>query len=546
MRPVRPLLFAAALLVHAAGGWASPITVETLDVDATDAVVPTGAAAAAVVTGDPAQVFLPYRSQGTWLRVRVPSVPVEPRLVVTGVAMGPLELVLPGGRRITRDRTRPAADAASSPIAASFALPDGLAGNSTLYLHSYDRHRNLVEVRVIAAAEWRERERATIGFGVAFYGAIAAFMVIAATYWTILRERMFADHALYLASLLVFMTMSSGVFYVPFAGGFLARRGIEAQWAFATFAIAFAVGFATRFIDVARQLPRTARALDALRLLLLALGAIVLVLPGVSRYYGAAMALVLVVINAALVGLGFFLARTSRYVRYFLLGWIPLTLCTSARALQGTGLLQIGYEMSFLYALGAIWEAVVLTAGIADRALSFRVERDFARHLAEHDGLTGVLNRRAAEARLDEAFARSRSSATPLAVFFLDIDHFKSINDRYGHAAGDAVLVAMAKRVAGQLRACDVLGRWGGEEFVTILAGASVDVVRATAERVRRAVEDDPVHVEGALIPVTASIGVAILEPRTETSARLVQRADEALYRAKGNGRNRVEEAAAA
>jgi diguanylate cyclase (GGDEF)-like protein len=544
MRRARLLLFAALLLCGAAAR-SAPIEVETLDVDTASPAVPASAAAAAVAQGDPAQVFLPYRAQGTWLRIRLPSLPREPRLVVIGVAMGRLELVLPDGSRMVRGKVRFATRDEGSPVASVFPLPDGLAPGATLYMHSADRHRNLVEMRVLSAADWREHERLVVGFAVALYGAIGAFIVIAATYWAILRERMFADHALYLTSLLVFMAMSSGLFYVPFADTFLGRRGIQGQWAMATAAIAFAVGFATRFIDVARHFPRLARSLDRVRLALLALAILVLVAPAVTPYFGAAMALVLVAINATLVGVGVVLARTSRYARYFLLGWIPLTLCTSARALQGTGLVQISYEMSFLYAVGAIWEAVVLTAGIADRALAFRVERDLARHLAEHDGLTGVLNRRALQGRLDEAFARSRSGGTPLAVLFLDLDHFKAINDRHGHAAGDAVLAAVVKRIAAHLRATDILGRWGGEEFVAILPGATIDVVRATAERIREAIEAQHVHVEGRLIPVTVSVGVALLGTRIGSSAELVQRADEALYRAKGNGRNRVEEAAA-
>jgi hypothetical protein len=109
-----------------------------------------------------------------------------------------------------------------------------------------------VDVGLLAGPEWRERERFTLGFALAVYGALAAFVIIAATYWAILRERMFADHALYLLSLLVFMAATPGCCYVAFPDGLLARRGILAQWAFATAAIGFAVGFGTRFLDVAR------------------------------------------------------------------------------------------------------------------------------------------------------------------------------------------------------------------------------------------------------------------------------------------------------
>jgi diguanylate cyclase (GGDEF)-like protein len=518
--------------------------IEMLASDAGGSAPPDVTATVATLHGAEVQLVLPYRVQGTWLRVTLASLPPEPRLVVNGVAVESVTLLLPDGRRIERAKTSPAHDPAASSIAAVFALPPEVSAGDVLWLFSPDRHRQLVDVRLLAASEWRARERVALAFAVAIYGAAIAFAIIAATYWLILRERMFADHALYLAALVVFMTMTLGIFYELFPDGFWARRGILAQWGFATAAVAFAMGFANRFIDVARHLPRTARAFDRLRLGLLALAVAVTLSPFEVPYFGAAMALTVVSINVAFVGLGAYVAaKRNRYAGYFLVGWIPLTLCTSLRALQGTGFVQVPYETTFFYSIGVIWEALVLTAGIADRALSFRRERDLATHLAEHDGLTDTLNRRASEQRLEEHFRRSHGSSTPLAVFFLDLDHFKSINDRFGHAAGDAVLVAVARRIKVLLRADDLLGRWGGEEFVAILPGAPPEAVRATGERIRRAVESEPVGADGELIPVTVSVGVAMLENDIKTSAELVRRADAALYRAKGKGRNRVEEA---
>ena len=523
------------------------MTVETVAADLPSDAIPADSQAVSTVSGESVRVLLPYRSRGSWLRITIGSLPPEPRLVVNGVSMDHVTLVLPGARTIVRSKTVPSEDPSASSVAAVFPLPPDIEPGSVLWLHSADRHRNLMDLRLVSALDWRAHERFTIGFAVALYGAFAAFAVIAAIYWTILRERMFADHAGYLSSLLVFMSMSSGLFYQALPGGFWARSGIQAQWGFATFAIAFAVGFAVRFIDVGRYLPRAARALDAARFTLIVLGFAVILAPFEMPYFGGAMALALVVLNTVLVGLGIYVAtKRSRYATYFLLGWIPLTLCTDMRALQATGILEVGYEMSLFYALGAVWEALVLTAGIADRALSFRRERDLAQHLARHDGLTGVLNRRAAGAMLEELFRRSRESKSPLAVFFLDLDHFKSINDGFGHAAGDAVLVAVARRVGGQLRADDVLGRWGGEEFVAVLPGAAHEAVRATGERIRRAVEAEPVVVDTQPIRVTISVGIAMLSPDSTDSAMLLQRADEALYRAKDKGRNRVEEAIAA
>ena len=545
MRSCRSLLaaaFLAAASLHATASAPADMAVELLAADASAAAPPADRRVTATVHGDQVQLVLPYRQQGSWLRIVPRDLPAEPRLVVNGVAVGHMTLLLPDGSRVERDKTHPDSDPAASSVAAVFALP-AMAPGAELLLHVADRHRSLVDLRVMAAPDWRETERAMLSFAIGTYGAFIAFIIIAGTYWTILRDRMFADHALYLAALVIFMAMTNGLFYVPFHDGLWARLGIQAQWGFATAAIGFAVGFAIRFLDAARHLPRVARVLDALRMALLVAAVAVTFSPVPTPYFSAITGLLLVLINIALLGLGTYIAfQRNRYAAYFLLGWVPLTISTSLRALQGSGLVELRYEMALLFALGPIWEALVLTAGIADRALSFRRERDLARHLAEHDALTGLLNRRAAQARLAELFKRSRHGGASLAVLFLDLDHFKSINDRFGHAGGDAVLVAIAKRIAGQLRGGDVLGRWGGEEFVAILPGAAPEAVRATGERIRRVVESEPVHAEGHLIPVTVSVGLAMLDAASADSAALLQHADEALYRAKDKGRNRVEE----
>jgi diguanylate cyclase (GGDEF)-like protein len=544
------LLLAAllSLATVASGAEHGSTKVELLDTDTPTSERPGASVPSlSVQHGDSVEVVLPYREQGTWVRITPETFPPDARLVVYGVAVGRITLVLPDGRAISRAKTEPSDDSDASSVASVFTVPQDLALGASLLLHFDDHHRNLVDIRLMSAVDWREHERLILAFSLAVYGAMFAFIVIAGTYWTILRERMFADHALYLLCLLTFMAVTSGLFYVPFHDGFWSRAGIQAQWGVATLAIAFAVGFSTRFLDVARTAPGVARALEILRMALIVSGVAAALSPISTPHFGAVMSIILVAVNFVLVGLAIHAAfQKNRYAGYFLLGWIPLTASTTMRALQASGVIEIEYEMSFLSLLGALWEALVLTAGIADRALSFRRERDVAKHLAEHDGLTGVLNRRAAQSRLDEAFSESRRFTSALAVFFLDIDHFKAINDTHGHAAGDAVLIAVSKRIVSQLRASDVVGRWGGEEFVAILPGASAEIARAMGERIRRAIEAEPIRVEDAAIRVTVSVGVAMLDARNRDSADLVQLADEALYRAKKMGRNRVEEAAAA
>ncbi len=158
------------------------------------------------------------------------------------------------------------------------------------------------------------------------------------------------------------------------------------------------------------------------------------------------------------------------------------------------------------------------------------------------DPLTGLYNRRYLEARLAEEVARARRHPMPLACMFLDVDHFKAVNDRHGHAAGDAVLRCLAERMTELLRASDVAVRYGGEEFALLLPQTAVAEAAVLAERLRAHLAARPVEVAGVDVPVevTVSIGVAELAA-DEDGTGLLDGADRALYRAKAGGRNRVE-----
>ncbi|MFC5847972.1 sensor domain-containing diguanylate cyclase [Deinococcus petrolearius] len=166
-----------------------------------------------------------------------------------------------------------------------------------------------------------------------------------------------------------------------------------------------------------------------------------------------------------------------------------------------------------------------------------RFTQEYTRRLlletqAHTDPLTGLPNRRALYGRIEAALA----TAEPCSVVLLDIDHFKRVNDRYGHQTGDDVLVWVARRLRGGLRGGDVLGRWGGEEFLLLLPGTGPEDAWAVAERLRAELHATP-HPEAG--EVTVSLGVAGAQPG-DNLARLTVRADTALYQAKHQGRNRA------
>lgn len=161
------------------------------------------------------------------------------------------------------------------------------------------------------------------------------------------------------------------------------------------------------------------------------------------------------------------------------------------------------------------------------------------------DPLTGLVNRRTIDATLALEVARSKRSGIGFAVVMIDLDHFKKINDTYGHAAGDMVLVETGVAVRGSLREVDVAGRYGGEELILLLPDTDLRGARAVAERVRLAIAELALHLDGREpLRVTASAGCAAFVPATHADAdEVVRRADAALYRAKERGRNRVEAA---
>lgn len=159
---------------------------------------------------------------------------------------------------------------------------------------------------------------------------------------------------------------------------------------------------------------------------------------------------------------------------------------------------------------------------------------------ARTDAKTGLLNAAAWQREADTEIVRARRTGETLAVLIIDIDHFKRVNDAYGHLVGDQVLVGVASTMRGQLRDYDVVGRFGGEEFVVLLPGADMHEARQVAERLRTRIGHMAIPVDDALVRVTISAGVALMSVHGDDLIDLLAAADLALYRAKELGRDRV------
>jgi len=159
---------------------------------------------------------------------------------------------------------------------------------------------------------------------------------------------------------------------------------------------------------------------------------------------------------------------------------------------------------------------------------------------ATHDGLTGIWNRAAIIGLLHREFELAGRSAAITGVMMLDVDHFKNVNDSYGHQVGDAVLREVTRRIQQAVRSYDLVGRYGGEEFLIVLPDCDEGQVQRCAERVRLAMAGESIPVECAAVGITVSVGTAILDPLSTNERDALAAADTALYHAKNSGRNRV------
>ncbi len=197
---------------------------------------------------------------------------------------------------------------------------------------------------------------------------------------------------------------------------------------------------------------------------------------------------------------------------------------------------------------GAFWlvaavvrrRACVLEAMVQERTSALRVANAQLDRLANTDPLTGLANRRTLMTAIDAACERGRRLGQGFSFALLDLDHFKRINDQYGHSVGDAVLVAVSARIERDVRPDDQVARYGGEEIAILFRDTSLGNAEAIVERLREDMDASPIATADHFIGVTMSAGVAAWR-EGETVAELIRRADEALYRAKRGGRNRIE-----
>ncbi|MEJ2347448.1 MAG: diguanylate cyclase [Gammaproteobacteria bacterium] len=241
---------------------------------------------------------------------------------------------------------------------------------------------------------------------------------------------------------------------------------------------------------------------------------------------------VIVLIGAvSVIGLFVAIAAAVMLARTIL---VPLADLNRAAARFGTGDLQFRIERIPSHELGKVAQTFNTMADTIER------HQASLQHMAIRDALTGQYNRREFKARLGMELQRARRYSHPFAVLLIDIDHFKKVNDTYGHPAGDRVLVTVAGALHDSMRPADTVARYGGEEFAVILPETRAETAVAMAERLRECVAEQSVHLGNEEIRVTASVGVAAFPQHGGRTDVLMQEADRALYAAKAAGRDRV------
>lgn len=222
---------------------------------------------------------------------------------------------------------------------------------------------------------------------------------------------------------------------------------------------------------------------------------------------------------------------------------LPLT-----RHQKRIGYLALGSAHESRFTGNLATDFIERLASIVAICLENVINNERLKHIGLTDPLTGVNNRRYIEQRIQEEIGRAQRERSALSCLFIDIDHFKRVNDRFGHQSGDDVLCEVARRIKKELRLSDSLGRFGGEEFIVLLTQATLQDAARIAERIRAGVAQRAIPISGAQesLQISVSIGAAAQMPpqrgMTADVARqkLIAAADEALYRAKESGRNRV------
>lgn len=392
-----------------------------------------------------------------------------------------------------------------------------------------------------AMATFQHQQSAWAAFAGASFAVMVAMALIALAFGLFLRDRTFVIYTGYVLSYALVQAIQTGFVAHPLGWDWLAASPQLFGRAAIAASVVLACLFADHFMQLKRYAPGWRRAVLALAVAV-SVAAALRFLPGAALdRFSLVLINPLLMLGGPLLLLVAFVSalRGSRYAWFFLIGWLPLLILTVLSSAQSGGALATWHWLENAGLAAGAFEALVLSLGLADRTLQVRRERDQVRELADIDGLTGVSNHRHIHEQLAVLVNSARHHKRPLALMFIDMDHFKRLNDRYGHPVGDRVLRVSAASMLAQLRGRDLIGRYGGEEFLVAMPDMEQAAALRVAERLRATIATLDMSEFGMRENLTISIGLA-LYLGDETIGQLIARADAAMYQAKAQGRNRV------
>jgi diguanylate cyclase (GGDEF)-like protein len=423
-----------------------------------------------------------------------------------------------------------------------FEIPQRLPEGGDVYIR-ISSERSALAPELLTRDALYGRDHWLYGADVALRTILLVMALVGLLIWMVLRERVYLKYAGYVFAILLAFSAHDGSLYSVPVLKWYGELGYSGIWALVCVSVILLIVFSREFLRTKTHAPRIDFALSIAQWLFAAsaiygvflfdIGSSVLIrLTGLAYLATVVLLLASAVINAR---------RGKSQGWIFLVGFTPHGI---AMLIQAAVMISALTTVEWLYTgflASMAFESLVFALGLASRALLYRRERDAALELADKDDLTQTYNRRAIDRKLDGlcAMVRDEDLAT-ISVLFIDLDHFKRINDAYGHAAGDECLRQVARLIRAELRAGDLLGRYGGEEFVVVLPGSDPDDALGIAERIRKRASSATLIIGGHQIHIHLSIGVAATNGSSANARRILDSADKAMYRSKAEGRNRV------
>lgn len=414
---------------------------------------------------------------------------------------------------------------------------------STLYLRVDTQGAMALPIKLIHPVQYAEKEQLTYLLLGAYYGIMLIMVIYNMIMAFSFRSKVYFDY--------VWINVSNLFLYTTLNG--IAFEYVWPDWVWwNNRAIVFficlshlaALLFTSKYLDVKSRNPRLYRVFQWFALLEAVNIIVVLVSYPAGLYLSiySVPAIQISLILAAWLGL----KNRFRPARYFLLGWGVFMVGAILSTLSDAGYIPMVWWTTYASQIGSTFEAVVLSWGLAYQIQTIRKEKEIAvalmketRRLADMDDLTGLYNRRYVIRAFEEAAASAGDK--PISLMMLDLDHFKKVNDTFGHDAGDLVLQKLSSVLEECFRPSDIIGRFGGEEFMVLLKNTNAEQARSAAEYVLKSIREMRFIINDQTLACTVSLGVAQWnEAEHEEFKDLLRRADQAMYQAKRTGRNRV------